>query len=287
MDCTTSRLDRYIKRVYGKLIPQSMIEKALRNKDILINGQRAKSSDKVNPGDEVFVHPNVCRMFASVYCNESKKPVKDYSKYTTKFKELIIYEDEDIIIINKPSGLAVQLGSKTNLAVDVMAKAYNPEARLVHRIDKETSGIAILAKNLETSRYMLHIFQNKLIQKKYLAVVCEKIQQMSWKVEKPLLKEKDKVVVDFEKGQKAITEFKVIKNISSSKTLIEATPHTGRTHQIRVHLASLNLQILGDQKYGGKREDHLYLHAYSIRFKTRKNKDLFVKAKPPSYFEKL
>ena len=285
VDFEQSRLDKYIKRIYGKQIPQSMIEKALRNKDILVNGVKAKSSDKVSEKDEIFVHPAVCRAFANVYCNERERPTTDYSRYVEQFKEMIIYEDNDLIIINKPSGLAVQLGSKTNLSVDVMAKAYNPEARLVHRIDKETSGITILAKNIETSRYMLHLFQTKQVQKKYYAIVSGKLEMLEGKIKKPLLKNKESVVVDFENGKDAITEFKVVKNLNKNRTLIEAKPLTGRTHQIRVHLASIGCPIIGDKKYGGQKFEHLCLHSHEVSFKTRRGKTLVKKAPLPGYFK--
>lgn len=284
MDFESSRLDKYIKREYGKLIPQSMIEKALRNKDILVNGKRASASDKVTAEDEIFVHPAVCRAFANIYCNEKKKPTKDYSKYASKFQELIIHEDRDLVIVNKPSGLAVQLGSKTNLALDVMAKAYNPELRLAHRIDKETSGITIFTKNIETSRYLLHLFQTKQIKKKYYAIVSGKLEMVQGKINKPLTKNKETVVVDFENGKEAITQFKVIKHLSKNRTLLELCPLTGRTHQIRVHLASIGYPIIGDKKYGGLNAEKLYLHSGEISFILRSGK-LFIKKSPlPEYF---
>ena len=285
MDFESSRLDKYIRRIYGKLIPQSMIEKALRKKDILVNGARAKASDKVTDNDEIFVHPAISRMFANVYCNEKKKPAIDYSQYLSQFKKMIIYEDKDLIIINKPSGLAVQLGSKTNLSVDVMAKAYNPDARLVHRIDKETSGITILAKNIETSRYMLHLFQTKQIKKKYYAIVSGKLDMVEGRIDKPLRKVKETVVVDFENGKEAVTEFKVLKNLNKNRTLIEAKPLTGRTHQIRVHLASIDCPIIGDRKYGSQKSDHLCLHSYEISIPLRNGKLLIKKAPIPDYFK--
>lgn len=284
MNFEESRLDKQIKRVYGKLIPQSMIEKALRNKDILVNGQKAKASDKVSPEDEIFVHPAICKAFTNVYCNKKEKISKDYSKYVNQFKKMMIYEDKDLIIINKPSGLAVQLGSKTNLSIDVMAKAYNPEARLVHRIDKETSGITILAKNIETSRYMLQLFQTKQVQKKYLAIVSGKIDMVEGRISKPLSRNKETVIVDFENGKDALTEFRVLKHLNKNRSLIEAMPLTGRTHQIRVHLSSLGCPIIGDKKYGGAKAEHLCLHSSEVSFKTKSGKILKKKAPVPNYF---
>lgn len=267
--------------MYGKHIPQSMIEKALRNRDILLNGLKAKASDKVVKGDEVFVLPAIVKAFSNIPYKEKN----DYSKYANQFEGLIIYEDDDLIIINKPSGLAVQLGSKTNLAVDVMAKAYNSESRLVHRIDKETSGITVLAKNIETSRYMLHLFQNKQVQKRYYAVISGRLELVEGRISRPISRTKEKVFVDFESGKDAITEFKVVKNLSKNRTLIEAKPLTGRTHQIRVHLASVDCPIIGDKKYGGQKAEHLYLHAFEISFKTRKGGLLTKRAPLPAYFK--
>lgn len=285
MNFEESRLDKYIKREYGKLIPQSMIEKALRNKDILVNGKRASASDKVTSKDEIFVHPAIRRAFANIYCNKEKKVPTDYSKYISDFKNMIIYEDSDLVIINKPAGLAVQLGSKTKLAIDVMAKAYNPNLRLAHRIDKDTSGITILTKNIETSRYMLHLFQTKQIKKKYYAVVSGKLENIQGKISKPLSRNKETVTVDFENGKEAITNFKVVKHLSKNRTLIEAIPKTGRTHQIRVHLSSIGYPIIGDKKYGGLKENHLNLHSAEISFVTRSGKTLSKKAPFPDYFK--
>lgn len=283
MNFEESRLDKYIKRVYGKKIPQSMIEKALRNKDILVNGKKAKASDKITDEDEVFVHSAVARLFCNVYL-EPKEQNIDYSKFKEDFEKMKIYEDQNFVVINKPSGLAVQLGSKTKLAVDVMAKAYDPDLRLIHRIDKETSGITLLAKNIQTSRYMLQVFKDKEIQKNYLAIVSGKLPFVEGRISKPLLKDKEKVVVDFENGKEATTEFKVLKNLPKNRTLVLATPLTGRTHQIRVHLASIGCPILGDAKYGGLKFHHLCLHSYKIEFLDISGKTIKIKAPKPDYF---
>ena len=285
MDFEKSRLDKYIRRIYGKHIPQSMIEKAIRNKDILVNGLKLKSSDKVSDADEIFVHPAICRAFANILCNDyEKKETVDYSKYVDQFKDMIIYEDDDLIIINKPAGLAVQLGSKTKIAIDVMAKAYNSEARLVHRIDKETSGIVVLAKNIETSRYMLHLFKTKQVHKRYYAIVSGKLDLVEGKINCPISKDKERIFIDFKSGKEAVTNFKVIKNLKKNRTLIEAEPLTGRTHQIRVHLASVKCPIVGDKKYGRIDNKHLLLHASSILFPLKNGIILKKQAKLPNYF---
>ncbi|MBR1480066.1 MAG: RluA family pseudouridine synthase [Alphaproteobacteria bacterium] len=287
MDFGQSRLDRYIRQIYGRQIPQSIIEKALRNKDILLNGAKTKSSARVSSSDEVFVHPAIQRLFARIALQGKDVPSPDYSRYAEQFKGMIIYEDADLLIINKPAGLAVQLGSKMKLALDVMAKAYNPQARLVHRIDKETSGITVFAKNVETARYMLHLFQSKQVRKKYYAIVSGRLDMLEGKISKPLTRNKSEVVVDFQNGKNAITEFRVLKNLKMARSLVEARPLTGRTHQIRVHMASIGYPIVGDEKYGnrdGKKNDHLLLHAYEVSFKTPQGKTLTKRAPLPKYF---
>ena len=283
-DFESSRLDKYIKRKYGN-IPQSIIEKAIRNKDILLNGKKTQSSTQVSDNDDVFVHPNIIKLFQIISNNSIEKPNNNikYSTYLDKFKQMIIYEDDNLLIINKPSGLAVQLGSKTNIALDVIAKEYNPELRLVHRIDKETSGITIMVKNLKTARYMLNIFKNKLIKKKYIALLSKVLNKQSGIIDVKLFKCKDKVLVDDQKGKEAITKYRVIQNISGS-SLVEAVPLTGRTHQIRVHMAYIGAPILGDTKYNGKKNKYLFLHAYEVSFKDINNKLITVKAPLPEYY---
>ncbi|MBR1944656.1 MAG: RluA family pseudouridine synthase [Alphaproteobacteria bacterium] len=280
----SSRLDKYIKRKYGN-IPQSIIEKAIRNKDILLNGKKVQSSTQVTDNDNVFIHPNIIKVFQIVNSNNIKQTnnVKNYSTYLDTFKQMIIYEDNNLVIINKPSGLAVQLGSKTKIALDVMAKAYNPELRLVHRIDKDTSGITIMVKNLKTARYMLLVFRNKLIQKKYIALLSKVLTKSSGTINAPLFKCKDRVLVDEIKGKEAITNYKVIRNVNGC-SLIEAIPLTGRTHQIRVHMAHIGAPILGDSKYDGKKNKHLFLHAYEVSFKDINTHSLIkIKAPLPEY----
>ncbi len=283
-DFESTRLDRAIKKQYGN-IPQSIIEKAIRNKDILVNGKKVQASTPVNDNDNIFIHPNIIKVFQIINKNDrdnNKKSIK-YSKYLEQFTQMIIYEDDNLLIINKPSGLAVQLGSKTNIALDVIAKEYNPELRLVHRIDKETSGITIMVKNLKTARYMLSVFQNKLIKKKYIALLSKVLNKSSGIIDAPLLKCKDKVLIDENMGKEAITKYKVIQNINGC-SLIEAIPMTGRTHQIRVHMAYIGAPILGDTKYSGKKNKYLCLHAYEVLFKDINNKLINIKAPLPEYY---
>ncbi len=280
MDFESSRLDKVIRRLYGKNIPQSVIEKAIRNKDIMVNGQKASANMRIFETDNIYVHDSL-KQYTNNSRNHNLVP-------NNMFQKLIIYEDQNIIAINKPSGLAVQLGTKTELAVDIMAKAYNPEARLLHRIDKHTSGIVILSKNLKTSRYILHMFKNNNIHKKYTAIVSNnKSLKNDFSVNAPLLKLNEKVVVDKENGKAAKTTFKLIKLLPNNLALINAFPLTGRTHQIRVHLQYIGCPILGDEKYNGRCYKKLCLHASALWFLTIDNKKITINAPLPSHISEL
>ena len=285
-DFDRSRLDKYIRRKYGD-IPQSIIEKAIRNKDILLNNKKVQASTQVSDNDTVFIHPNIVKVFQIIKNNQNSNKVnKNYSKYLDEFKQMIVYEDDNLLIVNKPSGLAVQLGSKTKVALDVIAKEYNPELRLVHRIDKETSGITIMVKNIKAAIYMLSVFKNKLIKKKYIALLSKVLNKSSGIIEAPLFKCKDKVLVDEIKGKEAITKYRVVQNVNGC-SLIEAIPLTGRTHQIRVHMASIGAPVLGDNKYNGKNNKYFFLHAYAVSFKDINNKLINVRAPLPEYYPNI
>ena len=283
MNFETSRLDKYIKRVFGN-IPQSIIEKAIRNKDILLNGIKPKASSRVRNVDDIFIHPSIIKLFQQISQNNTDNTKINCASYIDQFRQMTIYEDNNLLILNKPSGMAVQLGSRTNIALDIIAKEYDQELRLVHRIDKETSGITIMAKNIITARYMFELFKNKQVKKKYIALLSGKLSNKSGMINIPLLKTKDKVIIDYKHGKEAITQYRVIQNVNGI-SLIEAFPLTGRTHQIRAHMASINAPILGDRKYGGKVSKYLFLHAYEVQFKDPYNHKLInIKAPLPDYY---
>ncbi|MDR0553134.1 MAG: RluA family pseudouridine synthase [Holosporales bacterium] len=273
-------MDRLIRRRFGKHIPQSFIEKAIRTGNVLVNGQKTSSSAKVSDDCSVYVNESLFNRFKE---DEQKRQYSGDSE----FKKMIIYEDENLIVINKPAGLAVQLGSKTTESIDTMAKSYNQEARLVHRIDKETSGITILAKNLKTSRYMTLLFKNKQIHKGYMAIVSGSNLREKGTINVPLAKEKESVVVDKINGKETITEYTVQKRLNNGLALIAAYPKTGRTHQIRVHLKHIGCPILGDKKYSGRSFKKLCLHAHKVSFVDIKGKNVKITAPLPEYMSLL
>ena len=276
------RADKVIRRQFGKMLPQSIIEKGFKNKDILINGMKAKPSTQVSDEDTITYSDFFIKITNNFVQNTDVNINNDELR---KFQNMIVFENTNFIIINKPAGLATQLGTNTHIAVDMMARVYNQSARLVHRIDKETSGIVVLAKNIQAARMMLYQFRENKIVKKYLAIVSNKNLKSSGKINMPILKIADSVIVDKANGKQAVTIYKELQRFENETSLIEVTPKTGRTHQIRVHMKYIGCPILGDKKYGGRRYDYMCLHASEISFKDIDNCPIHIKVEQPPYFE--
>ena len=258
----------------------------LRTKQIKVDGKKAESALKLASGQELRIPPM-----------EEKPAEKNIKRVSPKDEEMIrsllIYKDENIIVLNKPSGLAVQGGTNTLHHVDGMLEALKFEKeeapKLVHRIDKETSGILVLARDRKNAEVLTRAFKERDLDKTYLALVRGCPKKLSGEVKANLLKVGEKMKVDNE-GKKALTEYRVVDMVGNKFALVEAKPMTGRTHQIRAHLEYLGTPIVGDDKYfGEKRErigilkDKLYLHAYKIDLSSI-YKNLRITAKLPDYF---
>ncbi|CAO4841275.1 MAG: Ribosomal large subunit pseudouridine synthase C [Holosporales bacterium] len=261
------RLDRYLRRIFNQDIPQSVLQKALRTGKIKVNGKKSQAQSRLNHGDEVSVF-----MDFSTYEVE-KKQIPVLSKEDRAFLDrIILFEDDDICVINKPTGLAVQGGSGTKRHLDGMLSQYkkNTKFHLVHRLDKDTSGILVLAKSPQVAHELTELFKTKQVAKTYLAVVHGSVKPVTGTIDAPLLKDfKDKkeIVMVSAKGKPAQTGYIVLKKINRY-SIIELSPITGRTHQLRVHMAHIGHPIVGDFKYGSTAEDgmRLHLHAASITF---------------------
>lgn len=283
------RLNRWFLKYYPQL-PLSRLQKLLRTKQIKVDGKKSETSLKLAVGQEIRIPP---LSDTPVRQEKTRPAVKDEAF----IRSLVIYKDDNIIVLNKPSGLAVQGGTNTLRHIDGMLEALKfdkPEApKLVHRIDKDTSGILVLARDRRNAELLTKAFKGHDLQKTYLALVrgCPKAE--SGEIKMPLLKIGEKSQADAE-GKKAVTLYRVLDHTGKKIALVEAQPLTGRTHQIRAHLEYIGTPIVGDDKYfGGRREkfamlkDKLYLHAFKIDLSHIYNKLVITAALPEHFAEAL
>jgi len=269
------RLDRWFARHYPEL-KNGQLQRLLRGKNIRVNGKKATTAQHLSVGDEIRVPP--------LTVSEKSNLPRDLSKADIDFmKSLVIYKDEDVIVLNKPAGLAVQGGSKTERHIDGMLDALRFEKdekpHLVHRLDKDTSGVLVLGRTANAAAKLAESFKSREAHKIYWAVVVGKPKLLSGKIDAPLSKLSGKgggeqMKIDYDNGQRAITLYRTIDSLGQKASWLELSPLTGRTHQLRVHAAeALNTPIIGDGKYGGERSfavgiennKKLHLHARAIR----------------------
>ena len=283
--CNNMRLDRLLRNKLGK-IPQSLLEKNLRSGKIKLNSKKSKSSQKVKTNDKIDLYNFNFKE------NIIQKKIKfDPSNTIIKANEkLIIDNNEDFIVINKDAGISVQGGtkSKKNL-IDIFSKSSvfkNTKPYSVHRLDKDTSGVFIIAKNRETAQLLTSLFRLRKVHKTYLAICHGEIEKKSGELNDDLIR--------YEKGRKIIenakTLYKVIDSNQNS-SLVEMKPITGRKHQLRKQLYIIGNSIYGDQKYSSSNSyvgmnKNLMLHSFQIKF-MMKDKKYTYKALLPDYFKKL
>ena len=277
------RVDRWFKINVSK-IPQSLIQKFLRLGKIKVNKKKVKNNHRLYKNDKVYLHDINIK-------NDLKKNLFLPSKELVKSKENeIIFNNDDYIVINKSPGVAVQGGTKSfkNL-MDIYSKSKffkNSKPYTVHRLDKETSGVFIIAKNRQTAQLLTSLFRLRKVHKTYLAICDGELEKNSgeW-VDELIRYDNGKKIIE-----KAKTIFKVIDKNSNS-SLVEMHPITGRKHQLRKQLFNIGHSIYGDKKYrshfSNKRVNKdLMLHSYQIKFMIN-NKKYTYKALLPDYFKKL
>lgn len=266
------RIDNFLlARLKG--LPRSHVYNMIRSDEIRINGKRCKPHDKLERNDVVRIAP--------IKLATREKPVIS-PEFSQSLLERIVYEDDGLIVLNKPSGMAVHGGSGESFGViEAMREATGKKyLELVHRIDKDTSGLLMIAKKRSTLKTLQDHLREKTLQKTYLCLVEGWINNETQTIDKPLLKynlpsgeRRVKVDVKSEDSKPSQTVIKVLQKLEiggQKVSLVEAKPLTGRTHQIRVHLASIGHPLLGDDKYnpnvgkGDKNVRRLCLHAYQL-----------------------
>ena len=274
------RIDRWIKNNLTK-IPQSLIEKDLRNGKIKVNKKKVKSSYKLKKLDIIYLY-NVS------YKNllPTKSTFVPKKKIITNTEKDIIEHNIDFMVINKKSGIPVQGGTKVREnIINILTKSKyfeNSKPYIVHRIDKDTSGALLIAKNRQTAQQLTSLFRIRKIHKTYLALSFGGLDKLKDTIINNLIRYEGKKKI----MEKAITDYE---QIDSNKkfTLFKLKPITGRKHQIRKHLMDLNCPIVGDKKYffnKASKNKELLLHAYQIKFILNDKKYTF-KANLPEYFK--
>ncbi len=267
------RIDNFLLN-HLKGVPKSLIYRILRKGEVRVNKGRIKAQYRIQIGDQIRVPP--------VRMAEIDAPSRLDDRLLKRLENAIIYEDKRIIVLNKPSGLAVHGGSGLNFGVIEAIRQMRPDERqleLVHRLDRDTSGCLLIAKKRSALRSLHELMRSNGIDKRYIALVSGTWNRDRIDVDVPLLKNTlqggERIVVVDPRGKESLTRFSVRERYSA-QMLVEARLMTGRTHQIRVHAAHLGTPILGDEKYGNAEANkriresglkRLFLHAESLRFR--------------------
>lgn len=283
------RLDRYLRRYYND-ITQGVIERMLRQGKIKLNDSKAKSSTRVKDNDVIIIK--------SQYFVQEENNNKQFSMNVIKLSEklladYLLFNCDEFIAIDKPEGLAVQGGSKISLSVDSALEYINysqkTQFKLVHRLDKDTSGILLIANGYDNARILTTAFKEQLIEKIYIAVLSQIPDKLEGKLENYIGKDVNsnfQIVKELEDGGKvAQTNYKILKS-SKNLALVEYRPQTGRMHQLRFHSKFLSCPIVGDKKYGGINFHRMLLHAHKISLPSALfGKNIAIESKLPEEFQ--
>jgi len=279
------RIDRWIRKNLANL-PQGLIEKNLRSGKIKVNNKKIKSSYKIKTNEQVEIY----NFNFKVIVKQEKKKFNPTKNVIKSNEDLIIDNNENFVVINKKSGISVQGGtkSKKNL-IDIFAKSeifINSKPFSVHRLDKDTSGVFIIAKNRETAQLLTSLFRLRKIHKTYLGICHGEISKDSGEWKSDLIRYENNNQIK----ESAKTIYKVLDK-NSICSLIEMKPITGRKHQLRKQLFAIGHPLYGDQKYNLRITNkginkNLMLHAYEIKFMINDKKFTY-KALLPEYFKKL
>ncbi|MCQ4267206.1 23S rRNA pseudouridine(955/2504/2580) synthase RluC [Pseudomonas stutzeri] len=266
------RIDNFL-RTQLRGVPKTLIYRILRKGEVRVNKGRVKPEYKLQAGDLVRVPP--------LRQAERDEPEPLAQGLLERLEAAIVYEDKALIVLNKPAGIAVHGGSGLSYGVIEALRQLRPDAKeleLVHRLDRDTSGLLMIAKKRSMLRHLHQALRGDGVDKRYMALVRGRWETSKKQVNAPLLKNTlrsgERMVEVAEDGKEALTLFRVLRRFGDFATLVEARPVTGRTHQIRVHARHAGHSIAGDSKYGdeeftreirelgGKR---LFLHAYALR----------------------
>jgi 23S rRNA pseudouridine955/2504/2580 synthase len=288
------RLDRWFKRHFPTLA-HARLEKLLRTGQIRLDGRRVEAGERIAAGQVVRVPP----LGEAPPADRPAAPAPIRPSDAAMLRNAVLHRDEDVIVIDKPAGLAVQGGTGTERHLDALLDALRFDSpdrpRLVHRLDKDTSGVLVLARSAAAAAALAAAFRGKTVRKADWALTVGVPKPRQGRIDLPLAKLMgsggERVVADDEEGKRAISFYRTIVHAGTKIAWLALEPLTGRTHQLRAHAAALGTPILGDGKYGAAlahpagvpNARRLHLHARAIQFPHPGGKTLTVTAPLPPH----
>lgn len=295
------RLDRWFKRHYPGLT-HGQLEKMLRKGQVRVDGGRVKSGARLQPGQQVRIPPmpdsNQTKRKPSWKQDRESEPDPALIR---QLQESVLYKDDEVLVINKPAGIAVQGGSGIDVHIDGALDGLQFEAkerpRLVHRLDKDTAGVLVLGRTAKSTAELTKAFRQRETEKLYWAVVIGRPSVPDGQIDAPVAKtvgsKSERMEIDPDEGKAAITDFKVIASAHDKVSWLDLRPRTGRTHQLRVHCSAIETPILGDGKYGGRTAfladlpgaKNLHLFARGIRLPRPGKRAIEVEAPLPPHMD--
>lgn len=272
------RLDRWFKRHFPDA-SFGQLQKIMRKGEVRLDGKRVKGNERVAEGQVVRVPPTIVTV-SEKPSNRENEPVKLSAADIKEVRSWVLYKDDAVIAINKPAGLATQGGTGQTRHLDGLLHALKFESehrpKLVHRLDKDTSGALLLGRTPKAAGALAKAFQTKETDKRYWALVAgvpdSPDGRIILKMDKLAIKGNERMVVSDE-GKHSLTDYSVIERASATAAWLALKPHTGRTHQLRLHCSEMGHPIVGDGKYGGPAafltgaiSRKLHLHSRFIKF---------------------
>ncbi|MDX2028926.1 MAG: RluA family pseudouridine synthase [Alphaproteobacteria bacterium] len=251
------RLDRWFKRHFADLT-HGQLQKLLRTGQVRVDGKRAEASTRLESGQTIRIPPQV------TLPPPKGQQQKQESRISAQLKKLILHDDKDVIVLNKPAGLAVQGGTGLKENLDDMLASLSEKGqgkpKLVHRLDRDTSGVLLVARSAYAATKLTAAFRHRDTQKIYWAVTLGVPKPERGRIDAPLIKRGELMAIDEkdrEDAKSAVTFYQVMAKAGKQAAFVALLPVTGRTHQLRVHMAHIGTPILGDRMYGGDKASAL------------------------------